>query len=129
MKLRLALLAGVLLLSTAPARSEVLDSAANGFTVRTTLTIAATPDVVYRDIIHNVGDWWNSQHTFSGDAHNLSIEEKPQGCFCEKLPNNGVARHMEVLQLVPGKAITNQWRTRSAQYARRHRHDANSTHA
>ena len=27
------------------------------------------------------------------------------GCFCEKLPNSGVVRHMEVISLMPGKSI------------------------
>jgi hypothetical protein len=26
----------------------------------------------------NLGDWW-SDHTFSGDAHNLTIDDKPMG--------------------------------------------------
>ena len=46
-----------------------------------------------------------SQHTFSGNWHNLSIEEKPGGCFCEKLPNDGGVRHMEVMFVAPGKTI------------------------
>lgn len=63
-----------------------MDSSATGFTVRTTLNIQAAPGDVYRRLVHNIGDWWNPAHTFSGDAHNLSIEEKAMGCFCEKLP-------------------------------------------
>jgi hypothetical protein len=73
--------------------------------VKITLQIKAAPEDVYRRLIHNVGDWWNSEHTFSGNAHNLSIEEKPMGCFCEKLPNGGGVRHMEVVFLAPGKAV------------------------
>ncbi len=87
------------------ARAEVVDSGANGFTVKMTLPIQAAPADVYRRLIHNVGDWWSSGHTFSGNAHNLSIEEKPMGCFCEKLPNGGGVRHMEVVFLAPGKAV------------------------
>ena len=41
---------------------------------------------------------------FSGSAKNLSIEEKPGGCLCEKLPNGG-ARHMEVMYIAPGKRL------------------------
>jgi hypothetical protein len=87
------------------ARTEVVDSAATGFTVKVTLQIQAAPADVYRRLIHNVGDWWSPGHTFSGNAHNLSIEEKPMGCFCEKLPNGGGVRHMEVAFLAPGKAV------------------------
>ena len=85
--------------------AEVVDSASNGFSVKSTINIQATPEDVYRKIVRNVGDWWNPAHTFSHDSHNLSIEEKPMGCFCEKLPNGGGVRHMEVVHLAPGKAL------------------------
>jgi hypothetical protein len=52
-----------------------------------------------------VGDWWNSMHTFSGGAHNLSIEDKAMGCFCEKLPGGGSVRHMVVVYADPGKKL------------------------
>ncbi len=95
----------ILALAPATAKPDVVDSASNGFTVKVTVQIQATPRDVYRQLIHNVGDWWNSAHTYSHDSHNLSIEEKPMGCFCEKLPNEGSVRHMEVVSLFPGKAI------------------------
>ncbi len=95
----------VLLLVAGFARTEVADSASSGFTVKTTVTINAAPDDVYRRLVHNVGDWWNPSHTYSHDAHNLSIEEKPMGCFCEKLPGGGSVRHMEVVFFAPSKAL------------------------
>ena len=85
-------------------QAEVADSAANGFTVKTTIQIQGAPDAVYRQLIQ-IGDWWDSAHTFSGSAKNLSIEEKPGGCFCEKLPNGGGVRHMEVVFVAPGKSL------------------------
>ena len=104
--MRTALPALVIAVVLCPVRagSAVVDSAANGFTVKTTLTIQASPDEVYRRLVHNVGDWWDSAHTFSQDAHNLSIEEKPMGCFCEKL-KSGAVRHMEVVNFVPGRTL------------------------
>ncbi len=84
--------------------AEVVDSSASGFTVKSFLAIQASPDAVYRQLIH-VGDWWDSEHTFSHDAHNLSIEERAGGCFCEKLPNGGSVRHLEVLFVAPGKVL------------------------
>jgi len=101
----------VLVLAAGPAKPDVLDSAANGFTVKVTLSIQAAPDDVYRRLI-NVGDWWNPAHTFSGDAHNLSIDAKATGCFCEKLPGSakdpssgGSVRHLEVVYAAPGKLL------------------------
>ena len=87
------------------AMPEVVDSSSAGFTVKATLNIQANPDAVYRGLIHNIGDWWSSEHSFSGNSHNLSIEEKVGGCFCEKLPNGGGVRHMEVVFLAPGKTV------------------------
>ncbi len=84
--------------------AEVADSASNGFTLKTTIQIQAPPDTVYRRLIQ-VGDWWDPAHTFSGDAKNLSIDEKPTGCFCEKLANGGGVRHLEVVFLAPGKRL------------------------
>ena len=93
------------LLAPLAARADVADSAANGFTVKITTEIHAAPADVYNKLVHHIGDWWNSDHTFSGDAHNLSIDEKPMGCFCEKLPNGGGVRHAEVIMYVPGKTL------------------------
>jgi uncharacterized protein YndB with AHSA1/START domain len=99
-------LLGALLAAPILARAEVVDSSSAGFTVRTTLTIQAPPDEVYRKFIRNVGEWWSAGHTYSNDSHNLSIEERAAGCFCEKLPNGGGVRHMEVVNLAPGKSVT-----------------------
>jgi hypothetical protein len=88
-----------------PAWPEVVDSAAGGFTVRTTLNIKAAPADVYTSLISGVGKWWDSAHTFSHDARNLSIDAKPMGCFCEKLPGGGGVRHMEVVYTDPGKGL------------------------
>ena len=88
-----------------PAHAAVLDSAANGFTVKLELDIQAPPQDVYGRLVHNVGDWWNSMHTFSGDAHNLSIDDKAMGCFCEKLPSGGSVKHLEVVYADPGKKL------------------------
>ena len=105
--MRIELKIGVVFLGLVPqwAMPAVVDSSASGFTVRTTLAIRAAPEDVYRRLVRNVGDWWNSSHTFSGNAHNLSLEEKTMGCFCEKLPDGGGVRHMEVVYFAPGKTL------------------------
>jgi uncharacterized protein YndB with AHSA1/START domain len=95
----------LLLLGAVLASAEVVDSSAAGFTIKTTVNIKASPDEVYRRLVGNVGDWWNPAHTFSGDAHNLRIEDRPGGCYCEKLPNNGFVRHLEVVFAAPGKRL------------------------
>jgi hypothetical protein len=83
---------------------EVVDSSSNGFTVKNIIKISASPDQVYKSII-DVGSWWSSDHTYSGNAKNISIEDKAGGCFCEKLESGGSVRHMVVLFTEPGKTI------------------------
>jgi hypothetical protein len=87
---RIALIAAMLIFSTGSTFGEVVDSAPGGFDLKLVIDIHAATEDVYAKLVHNVGDWWSSQHTFSQDSHNLSIDDKPMGCFCEKLPN-GVA--------------------------------------
>jgi uncharacterized protein YndB with AHSA1/START domain len=95
----------VALFIPALAQAAVGDSSANGFTVKLALTIQAPPQEVYARLVHGIGDWWSSAHTFSSDAHNLSIDDKPMGCFCERLPSGGGVRHMEVINADPGKRL------------------------
>jgi uncharacterized protein YndB with AHSA1/START domain len=95
----------VAILAPSLACADVADSAANGFTVKLSVTIQAPPQEVYRRLVHNVGDWWNPMHTFSGDAHNLSMDDKAMGCFCEKLASGGSVRHLEVVYADPGQKL------------------------
>ncbi len=106
MQIRIQPLLWVVALSAAawPARAEVLDSAAGGFTVKVAVVIHATPHDVYTRLLH-IADWWDSAHTFSGDSHNLTLDASPTGCFCEKLPNGGGVRHMDVVYVDPDKAL------------------------
>ena len=102
---RTILIASLLLaLSTTYATAEIADSAANGFTYTLTLYMQAPPDMVYQRLLA-IGNWWDSAHTFSGDAHNLSLDPRPMGCWCEKLPNGGGVRHMQVVIVTPGKRL------------------------
>ncbi len=87
------------------APAAVADSSANGFTAELTLNIQAPSDEVYRKLVRNIGDWWDASHTFSANPHNLTIDDKPGGCFCEKLASGGGVRHMQVLYADPGKRL------------------------
>jgi uncharacterized protein YndB with AHSA1/START domain len=86
------------------AMAEITDSGVTGFTFKTTLNLEASPETVYKQFFA-VANWWDPNHTYSGDSHNLTIEQRAMGCFCESLPNDGAVRHMEVLRLMPGKMI------------------------
>jgi uncharacterized protein YndB with AHSA1/START domain len=86
------------------ASANVVGASANGFSVTATLEIAASPDEVYATLIKPAG-WWSADHTFSGNAANLTLEARAGGCFCETLPDGGTVKHQEVVLAMPGKRI------------------------
>jgi uncharacterized protein YndB with AHSA1/START domain len=92
-----ALLAGA-------AEAEVTAGAPDHLAVKETAHIAAAPDKVYAALIHP-GRWWNSVHSFSGDAANMSLDARAGGCWCEKLPHGGSAEHLRVVLAVPEKTL------------------------
>jgi uncharacterized protein YndB with AHSA1/START domain len=94
-----ALIAGAAILS-----ADVVDVADNGFTLKLTVTVAAEPAKAFQALV-DVGKWWDPAHTYSQDAANLSIDAKPQGCFCERLPGKGAVVHMTVVNVVTGKLL------------------------
>jgi uncharacterized protein YndB with AHSA1/START domain len=95
----------LLLVATVPAPAAVVDIAANGFTVQVTAHISAPPTKVYATMI-KPAHWWDSDHTFSGNAANLTLDAKAGGCWCEKLAEGGSAVHMTVVHVDPGKGLT-----------------------
>jgi len=100
--LLLGLAAGLALATAASA--EVLDSQPTGFEVGHVIEIAAPAAKVWA-ALGQVGAWWDSGHSFSGDAKNLTLELKPGGCWCEALPGGGDVRHMSVVFVDPGKTL------------------------
>jgi uncharacterized protein YndB with AHSA1/START domain len=88
-----------------PLRGEVIESTAAGFLVRNTAAINAPPAKVYTALTDGVGRWWDPAHTLSNDARNLSLDAKPGGCFCERLPDGGGLEHMRVIYASPGKLL------------------------
>jgi hypothetical protein len=87
---------------------------------RNVVVVAASPAAVWKRLV-TPAVWWSSDHTFSGDAANLSLDPMPGGCFCERLPGEAVAtakgakpvhvaprggvEHMRVIYAERGKAL------------------------
>jgi uncharacterized protein YndB with AHSA1/START domain len=95
----------VCLLVAPAAWADVVDSTAGGFTVKVTVDIAAPSARVYQALTERIGSWWDSSHTFSGSAANLSIDARAGGCFCERLPSGGSVQHLTVIHADPGKLL------------------------
>ena len=77
----------------------------NGFLVKFEVNVNAPAAKVYDALVGQIGSWWNPEHTYSHDAKNLSIDARPEGCFCEKLPNGGGIEHLRVVYVAPPQAI------------------------
>ena len=76
-----------------------------GFLVKLEANINAPAAKVYEALIGQIGSWWNPEHTYSHNAKNLSIDPRPGGCFCEKLPSGGGVEHMRVVYIAPNETV------------------------
>ena len=101
--IKYAISAGVLICASA-AHAEVVSVAGNGFEIRETAQVAASADKAYAAMLQPE-HWWNSEHTFSGNAANLVLEARAGGCFCETLPGGGSVEHLRVVNVSPGKTL------------------------
>ena len=98
------LLLAAWLTASAPAAAEVVSASANGFEISHTVNLVQKPAIAF-SAFGNVGGWWDGEHTYSGEAKNLSLALSPGGCFCERFPGGGGIEHMRVTYLDPGKRI------------------------
>ena len=90
---------------TSPAVAEVTSAAANGFTIRHVVPVAADRAVVYAAAVGDIGMWWSGDHTDSGDAANLTMTTTVPGCFCESLGEQGGLVHLTISFVNPGTMI------------------------
>lgn len=88
-----------------PAQADVVDRSPAGFTVKTTVTVSAVPARVFAALVNDIGQWWDSAHTFSGDAGNMWLTPSPGGCLCETLGRGGGVEHAVVNHVVVGELI------------------------
>ena len=110
-----AAVAGIAALTAlaAPAQAEVTKSDEHGFVTRDVAVVTASPKDVWLALI-SPAKWWNPDHTWSGDAANLTLMPRAGGCFCERIPETpdpvratleGSAEHMRVIQAYPERAL------------------------
>ena len=95
-----AVLAGCL---ASPARAEVTQAAADHFLIGFSADVAATPTRTY-EAIQQVQHWWSAEHTWSGDATNLSLKAEAGGCFCERW-KQGSSEHGRVVMAVADELL------------------------
>ena len=108
-----AVLASATLAGAAPLAAEVTRTTDDSFVSRNEVVVEATPKEVWLALISPSG-WWQSEHTWSGDAKNLTLMPQAGGCFCETIPEvdepgrftlQGSVEHMRVVQAYPEQAL------------------------
>lgn len=95
----------VLALVSFPAHAEVAASTEDGFVSHNEVLVRASPAEAWAMMLRP-GEWWNGEHTYSGDAINMTISAKAGQCFCEAVPaTGGEIEHMRVIYVVPGSTL------------------------
>lgn len=84
--------------------AEVETIADGGFTVQHRIVVEADPGKVF-GAFKSIGQWWNPDHSWTGEVANLYLEAGLGGCFCERLPDGGGVEHLRIVYYAPGKQI------------------------
>ncbi|OOG53279.1 SRPBCC family protein [Rhodanobacter sp. C03] len=78
-----------------PSHAAVKQATPDSLVIQDSRVLHVTPAQAYAALV-DVARWWNSEHTWSGSATNLSLKPEAGGCFCERWKDNSV-QHMQVL--------------------------------
>jgi uncharacterized protein YndB with AHSA1/START domain len=83
-----------------------VETSPNSLTVESSVTVESTAEGAFERLWRDLPAWWDSAHTWSGDAANLKLEAHAGGCFCEQLAHaGGSVQHGRVIFAQPGKLL------------------------
>jgi uncharacterized protein YndB with AHSA1/START domain len=100
-----SVVSAALLAAPLAAAAEVKSAAAGGFEVEAKAVVAASPAETFA-MLGRPAEWWNKEHTYSGDPRNMSLELRAGGCFCERIPKGGgTVEHGRIVYARPGTAL------------------------
>jgi len=94
-------LAGILALATAHA--DIVESSDSHYVLRHEATSSLTPSALWQRLIEPAS-WWHPDHTYSGDANNLSLDARAGGLWLETWDGGSVV-HGSILLLEDGQSI------------------------
>ena len=105
----LVTLAPILALAPLPAAGEVAASSDAGFVSHNEVLVDVSPSDAW-SVLLRPAEWWNGEHSYSGDPVNMAIDPIAGGCFCEAIPAvdgapAGQIEHMRVVYVVPGSTL------------------------
>jgi hypothetical protein len=92
------------LLTASSAAAEVIARTADSFTLRYEMGAEIDPSDIPGSLV-DVGRWWDSAHTYSGDAANITVDLTPGGCWCEKLADGAQFEHARVVSIAADRIV------------------------
>lgn len=87
-----------------PAAAEVVSASPSAFLIRAEADVTASPDRAWRALTQ-IGRWWNSAHTYSGDARRLSLDPRAGGCWCERWGDGQSVEHGRVILVMEHEGV------------------------
>jgi hypothetical protein len=93
------------LFATSAVRAEIVSAGPGGFNLRHVADIPNMGQPAVWAALSDVAKWWDPEHTYSGDARNLSLEPVVRGCFCERLSLYSGVEHATVVYAQPTKLL------------------------
>ncbi|MEQ1724860.1 MAG: SRPBCC family protein [Sphingopyxis sp.] len=96
------LMAAVLAACAAPASATVERNDADAFVVVHAIDSAIDEHLLWQRMI-TPSLWWDSGHTWSGDAANMTLEPRAGGCWCEATQQGGSIEHGHVVAFEPAR--------------------------
>lgn len=103
MRILIWLLSFAPIIASSTTHADVIQVSPAGFVVSRTVDVKASAIDAY-DMTTHVARWWNREHTYSGDARNLSLKAEAGGCFCEHWGHNSI-EHARVILAMPSKTL------------------------
>lgn len=97
-----------LILGLAPARdaaAEIVSATPAGFSIRHVVEAPSVSPPTVWAALADIGKWWDPEHTYSGDSHNLSLDVAVRGCLCEKTGLYAGVEHAHVIYVQPPKVL------------------------
>ena len=98
-----ALLMLLVAATASSARAEVKSASSDGFVIAYSQRVGATPAAVYA-ALPAVDRRWDSAHTWSGSADNLSLKAEAGSCFCEQW-KDGTVEHGRVIMAIRDQTL------------------------
>jgi uncharacterized protein YndB with AHSA1/START domain len=88
----------------APAWATTGNVTPNGFTSIHRDEVKVRPAELWQAITQ-LPRWWSGDHTYSGQASNLSFDAQAGGCWCERWGDGNSVQHGQVVLVEPGRTL------------------------